>query len=44
MEDTHKGGNDYEISIDDKITKSFTVTGPQDTMTQIKKIINEYLS
>ncbi|EGG23635.1 phosphomannomutase [Cavenderia fasciculata] len=35
---TYKGGNDYEISIDPRLTKSFTVTSPEDTLKFLKEL------
>lgn len=34
---TSPGGNDYEISIDNRIKQSFTVTSPEDTIEILKK-------
>ncbi len=38
-----QGGNDYEIAVDNKITKAITVTGPSDTIEKVKKVIKEDL-
>lgn len=38
---THEGGNDYEIANDPRVTQSFTVTGPNDTIEKVKQIIQE---
>eukprot|EP01132_Coremiostelium_polycephalum_P002144 gene2144-2643_t len=35
---TSPGGNDYEISVAPRITKSFTVTSPDDTMKFLKEL------
>ncbi|KYR00478.1 phosphomannomutase [Tieghemostelium lacteum] len=35
---TFKGGNDYEISIDPRVTKAFTVTSPDDTQRFLREL------
>ncbi|KAF2071791.1 hypothetical protein CYY_006898 [Polysphondylium violaceum] len=38
---TFKGGNDYEISVDPRITKSFAVTSPDDTKKYLSELLNQ---
>ncbi len=40
---TSKGGNDYEISIDNGVTHSRTVTGPTDTIKFVSETITQIL-